>query len=186
MSVAQRAQEMSEDAAAFFQEEKPGIWLPPRPKSNDSFDQTDEAQAFPVVDPLMKPLGSRVLVQLRQAIAVSRAGLRMPEEVRQADADNMVVAKVIAVGSLAFRNRDTGKEWPEGSWCNVGDYVRVPKYQQDLFQRPFDRVEVGEDRRGRPTRETVKDQVIFATVRDLDILGIYPNAEAALAERAFV
>ena len=45
-----------------------------------------------------------------------------------------MVAKVIAVGPLAFKKRDTMEPWPEGSWCEVGDYIRVPKWGGDRWE----------------------------------------------------
>ncbi len=48
------------------------------------------------------------------------------------------VAKVLFVGPLAFRNRTSMEPWPEGSWCKVGDFVRVPLYGGDRFTVKID------------------------------------------------
>jgi hypothetical protein len=37
---------------------------------------------------------------------------------------------------LAFKHRDTMQAWPEGSWCEIGDYLRVPKYGGDRWEVP--------------------------------------------------
>jgi co-chaperonin GroES (HSP10) len=47
------------------------------------------------------------------------------------------VAKVIALGPLAFKKRDTLEPWPEGSWVQVGDFVRLPKWGGDRWEVPF-------------------------------------------------
>jgi len=44
------------------------------------------------------------------------------------------VAKVIAIGPLAFRKRDSMDPWPEGSWCEIGEFVRVPKWGGDRWE----------------------------------------------------
>jgi co-chaperonin GroES (HSP10) len=104
--------------------------------SNDA-EQTLE-EAFPVVDPLMAPYGARVLVQLRAVKErVTEAGLLLPEEVKETEKWNTMIGKVIAIGPLAFCNRDTQQPWPEGSWAQVGDFVRVPKWGGDRWEIDF-------------------------------------------------
>lgn len=114
-------------------------------------------EAFPSVDPGIEIFGSRVLVQIREAKKKTASGLYLVEETKRTDKDNMQVAKVIGVGPLAFHNRDTMKEWPEGSWCKVGEFVRVPKYGGDRFEVPHPQIK--------------EDRVTFAIFNDLDIIG---------------
>lgn len=91
--------------------------------------------AFPAVDPGAKPLGARILVQLRRTKKkATSAGIILVEETREAEKWNNMVAKVIEVGPLAFKKRDTMEPWPEGSWCEVGDYLRVPKWGGDRWE----------------------------------------------------
>lgn len=89
--------------------------------------------AFPVVDCGIEPMGSRVIVQIRRAKAKTKSGLYIPEEARKTEASNTQVAKVVAVGVLAYRNRNTMEMWPEGAWCAIGDFVRSPKYGGDRW-----------------------------------------------------
>jgi co-chaperonin GroES (HSP10) len=44
------------------------------------------------------------------------------------------IGKVVAIGPLAFKKRDTMESWPEGSWVEVGDYVRVPRWTGDRWE----------------------------------------------------
>lgn len=186
VAVAQRSRVLADDMEQHFSAPGASLWMPP-PKTNDSLRHTKEDEAWPAVPSLVRPLGSRVLVQLRQPIARTQGGTILPDEVRATDADNMTVAKVIAVGSLAYRNRETQEEWPEGAWCKPGDYIRIPKYQQDSFTRPFQRPEAHEDEKtGKLTTVYVGDKVTFAMVRDLDVSAIYDTLEAALSEQAFI
>ena len=96
----------------------------------------DLQEAFPVVDPGAIPLGARVLVQLRKAKRKLKSGILLPEETRDTERAQNPVAKVIALGPLAFKKRDTMEPWVEGIWCDVGDYLRVPKWTGDRWLVP--------------------------------------------------
>ena len=96
---------------------------------------SDLREAFPVVDPGATPLGARVLVQLRPAKkTVTASGIVLVSETRETEKWQNMVGKVIALGPLAFRKRDTMEEWVEGIWCNVGDFIRVPKWGGDRWE----------------------------------------------------
>lgn len=118
------------------------------------FDYDSLDEAFPKVDPGVQPFGSRVIVQIRSAKSKTAGGIILPEDTQETERWNTQVAKVVAVGSLAFHNRNTMQQWPEGSWCEVGDFVRAPKYGGDKWS-----VEVG------------GKEVLFVMFNDLDLLG---------------
>jgi len=59
------------------------------------------------------------------------------EETKETEKWNNMVAQVLEIGPLAFRKRDTMEPWPEGSWCEVGDYIRVPKWGGDRWEVPI-------------------------------------------------
>lgn len=111
-------------------------------------------EAWPDVDPLLKPCGSLVLVQLRAPKKKTRGGLILSSESRDTEQWNTQVAKVLATGPLAFCNRNTGDLWPEGAWFKPGDYVRVPKYGGDRWS-----ILHGDD------------EIVFLLCKDLDITG---------------
>jgi co-chaperonin GroES (HSP10) len=94
------------------------------------------AEAFPEVDPGVKPLGGRVLVQLRRSAKKTRGGIVLIEETKDTVRWNNQVAKVVALGALAFRNRETQNLWPEGAWVSVGDFIRVPRWNGDRIEVP--------------------------------------------------
>ena len=74
-------------------------------------------EAFPAVDPGALPVGGRILVQWRAAKkTVTSSGIVLIEETKETEKWNNQVAKVIAVGPLAFKKRDTLEPWPEGNW----------------------------------------------------------------------
>jgi co-chaperonin GroES (HSP10) len=118
------------------------------------FEQSLE-EAFPDVDPGVKPLGSRVLVQVRSPKQKTKGGIILAGETQDTIAANTKVAKVRAIGELAFKSRTSGEPWPEGAWCSQGEYVRIPKYGGDRFE-----VKVGED-----------SVALFVLFNDLDLIG---------------
>jgi len=102
-------------------------------------------EAFPAVDPGAVPVGGRILVQWRATPKkVTSSGIVLVEETKETEKWNNQVAKVIAMGPLAFKKRDTLDPWPEGNWIEVGDYVRMPKWGGDRWEVPYGDSELGE------------------------------------------
>jgi co-chaperonin GroES (HSP10) len=96
------------------------------------------AEAFPIIDPLMAPYGARILVQLRAVKEkVSSAGIFIPQETKETEKWNTQVGKIISIGPLAFKKRESMEPWPEGAWAQVGDFVRVPKWGGDRWEIDF-------------------------------------------------
>lgn len=127
-----------------------------------------EEDAFPPIDPGVKPLGSRVLVQIRSAKRKTKGGIILAGETRDTEQWNTQVAKVRALGPLAYHNRTSMEPWPEGAWCRVGDYVRAPKYGGDRWS----------------VLDKSGDEVIFVLFNDLDIIGVVEGDP--LAMKAFI
>ena len=92
-------------------------------------------EAFPLINPGVRPLGTRVLVQLRTVREKTASGIVLVEDTKQFNKVSTQLGKVIALGDIAFHNRTTGELWPEGAWVNVGDFIRLPKYGGDRFTR---------------------------------------------------
>ena len=104
---------------------------------NFQYEQTQTIEeAFPSIDPGVVPLGGRVLVQLRHVAKTTKSGLILVEETRDTVKWNNQVARVVKLGPLAFRNRQTREEWPEGAWVQEGDFVRVPRWNGDRIEIP--------------------------------------------------
>ena len=102
-------------------------------------------EAFPAVDPGAVPVGGRVLVQFRAAKkTVTSSGIVLVEETKDTEKWNNQVAKVIAIGPLAFKKRDSLEPWPEGNWIEVGDFVRMPKWGGDRWEVPYGDPTAGE------------------------------------------
>ncbi|NDF74301.1 MAG: co-chaperone GroES [Betaproteobacteria bacterium] len=118
------------------------------------------AWAFPSVDPGAKPLGGRILVQIRRSKKkTTKGGIMLIEETKETEKWNTQVAKVIEIGKLAFCHRDSMKSWPEGSWCEVGDYIRVPKWGGDRWE-----VKV-------PGEDSNEDPALFMIINDHEVIA---------------
>ena len=117
----------------------------------------DMAWAFPEVKPGQRPVGGGVIVQLRR-IKKTAGRIIIVDETKENEKWNNMIGKVVAIGPLAFKNRDTMQPWAEGSWAEVGDFVRVPRWGGDRWER----VVPGEDG---------KDPVLFMTCNDHELIS---------------
>lgn len=68
---------------------------------------------------------------------------------------NTQTAKIVALGPLAYRNRETAQDWPEGQWVKVGDFVRAPRWGGDRHEVIVDD----------------GDPVVFAVFNDHEIIS---------------
>lgn len=133
----------------------------------------DLREAFPAVDPGATPLGARILVQLRRTKkTVTSAGIVLVQETKETEKWQNMVAKVIAIGPLAFKKRDTMEPWPEGSWCEVGDYLRVPKWGGDRWEVPV------------PGEDENEDPALFMVLNDHEVIAKLTGDP--LAMKAFI
>jgi len=114
------------------------------------------AEAFPAVEAGIQPFGSRVLIQIRTAKKKSTGGIILNTDTVDTEKWNTQVGKVVSVGPLAFKNRNTMDSWPEGSWCKEGDFVRVAKYGGDRWE---------------VKNPGTDESAMFVIFNDLDIIG---------------
>ena len=121
--------------------------------------------AFPVVDVGLRPVGSNVLIQLRRTKKTTKSGLILVEETRDTERAQNAIGKVLAIGPLAYKHRDSMVDWPEGAWCKVGDYVRLPRWSGDRFSVELPKAE-GDDSRAQP------EEVNFTTIKDHEIWSV--------------
>jgi co-chaperonin GroES (HSP10) len=113
------------------------------------------AEAFPAVDAGIQPFGSRVLIQIRTPKKKSQGGIILDVGTQDTEKWNTQVGKVVALGPLAFKNRNDMQPWPEGDWCKAGEFVRVAKYGGDRWEVQMKNGE----------------SAMFVIFNDLDIIG---------------
>lgn len=123
-------------------------------------DPAELAWAFPDVNAGQAPFGGRVIVQLRRVKKTVGGGrIILVSETKESEKWNNMIGKVISVGPLAFKNRETMASWPEGSWAEVGDYVRVPRWGGDRWERAV------------PGEGDGEDPVLFMTINDHELIS---------------
>lgn len=127
------------------------------------------AEAWPDVDPGIRPFGTRVIVQIRTAMRKTKGGVILTDDARDTEKWNLQTAKVRSVGPVAFRNRTTLAPWPEDAWCKSGDFVRCPKYGGDRWEVPFGPGD---------------DVALFAIFEDKDLVGAITGDPLSI--RAFI
>lgn len=122
-------------------------------------DPAELAWAFPDVPAGQAPLGGRVIVQLRR-IKKNAGKIILVEETKENEKWNNMIGRVVAIGPLAYRNRETMATWPEGCWAQVGDFVRVPRWGGDRWERPVTNEENGDI-----------NPVLFMTINDHEVIA---------------
>ena len=127
------------------------------------------AEAFPAVDAGIQPFGSRVLIQIRTPKKKSAGGIIIDIGSQDTEKWNTQIGKVIALGPLAFKNRNDMQTWPEGEWCKAGEYVRVAKYGGDRWEVKIPGMD---------------ESAMFVIFNDLDIIGQVTGDPLAI--RAFI
>lgn len=109
----------------------------------------------PLLERLPQPTGWRVLVMPYQGKAKTDGGLILPDQVREREALATVVAYVLRIGPLAYRDPNKFGDNPE-PWCKEGQWVCIGRYAGSRF-----RIEGGEVR-------IINDDEVIATILEPD------------------
>jgi len=114
----------------------------------------------PLLDRLPQPTGWRVLVMPYQTAQQTKGGLYIPEEVRDRESVATVVAYVLRVGPLAYKDSD--KFGPDSEpWCKQGDWVCIGRYSGSRFKIDGGEVRIIND-----------DEVIATVLEPTDIKSV--------------
>ena len=104
---------------------------------------------------LPQPTGWRLLVMPYMGKATTEGGVHIPDAVRDREALATVVAYVLKVGPLAYR--DSAKFGDDdAAWCKEGDWVCIGRYAGARFK-----IEGGEVR-------IINDDEVIATIQEPD------------------
>ena len=112
------------------------------------------AAHFPEVNPGARPCGNQVLVQFRTMKSVSKGGIVLANDTKEFNNGNTQLARVVALGQIAYKDRNTGDEWKEGAWANIGDIAICPRWSGFRFEVPIPGTE---------------DKAIFAIFEDFNL-----------------
>ena len=77
---------------------------------------------------LPRPMNWKVLIQPNEIKAETKGGILLPDKVKENEQILTAHGTVMAVGELAYRERDTGERWKQEIVPQVGDKVTYGKY----------------------------------------------------------
>lgn len=110
------------------------------------------------LDRMPKPSGWRILILPYKGSGKTKGGVLMADETIERNSLATVVGYVLAVGPLAYQDKD---KFPTGPWCKKGDWVMIGRYAGTRF-----RIEGGEVR-------IINDDEVIATILDpADVLSV--------------
>ena len=101
---------------------------------------------------LPQPTGWRILVMPYQGKATTNGGILLPDEVLKREQIATVVAYVLKVGPLAYKEPSKFGESSNEPWCKEGDWVCIGRYAGSRF-----RIDGGEIR-------IINDDEVIATI----------------------
>lgn len=90
-------------------------------------------ERFPAKDCKHRPLFGHVLLQLESVREKSKGGVIIPSTVKDDNEYTQHCAKLVAIGDLAFCDKDSGEPW-KCEKPKVGDIVRIPIHGGDRFK----------------------------------------------------
>lgn len=149
--VAKRIAEAKEAEAQTATEDKPSIqsaYVEPGERVLDP-----SLLSKSLLERLPQPTGWRILVMPYQGREKTAGGLYVPDEVRDRERVATVVAYVLAVGPLAYKDAAKFGEDCE-PWCRQGDWVCIGRYSGSRFK-----IDGGEVR-------ILNDDEVIATIAD--------------------
>ena len=111
-------------------------------------------------DRVPQPTGWRILVMPYMGKEKTESGIFIPDHAREREGRATVVAYVLKVGPLAYKDPDKFGENAE-PWCKEGDWVCMGRYSGSRFQ-----IEGGEVR-------IINDDEVIATIVDPDDIKTY-------------
>lgn len=109
----------------------------------------------PLLERLPQPTGWRLLVMPYQGATKTQGGLHIPDEIRAREAVATVVAYVLKLGPLAYKDPDKfGAD--SAPWCAEGQWVCIGRYSGSRFK-----IDGGEVR-------IINDDEVIATILEPD------------------
>ena len=109
----------------------------------------------PLLERLPQPTGWRLLVMPYKGASKTQGGLHIPDEIRAREAVATVVAYVLKLGPLAYKDPDKFGQDAE-PWCAEGQWVCIGRYSGSRF-----RIDGGEVR-------IINDDEVIATILEPD------------------
>tara|TARA_Y100000289_G_scaffold32868_1_gene32504 strand:+ start:764 stop:1195 length:432 start_codon:yes stop_codon:yes gene_type:complete len=119
----------------------------------------EAAKKKSLTERIPQPTGWRILVMPYMGRDKTEGGIYVPDQVRDRESKATVVAYVVKVGPLAYKDAD--KFGGGDPWCKEGDWVCIGRYAGSRFS-----IEGGEVR-------IINDDEVIATIVDPDDIKSY-------------
>ena len=74
--------------------------------------------------------GYHILVRPISIKAETKGGILLPDAIKEDISYLTTVGRVLKIGDLAYKDKD---KFPNGNWCEVGDYVTYGKHEGQKF-----------------------------------------------------
>ena len=85
-----------------------------------------------VLKMIPEPKGYKILIAIpKKDETIGNSSILMPEEIRRREETASIVGLVVKMGSLAYQDQD---KFPDGPWCQVGDFVMMRSYSGTRFK----------------------------------------------------
>jgi chaperonin GroES len=118
----------------------------------------ETAKDKPLKERVPQPTGWRILVMPWTGNEKTDGGIYIPDQVRERESKATVVAYVVKVGPLAYKDQD---KFNGEAWCKEGDWVCIGRYAGSRFN-----ISGGEVR-------IINDDEVIATILDPDDIKTY-------------
>jgi co-chaperonin GroES (HSP10) len=119
----------------------------------------EAAKNKPLSERVPQPTGWRILVMPYTGREKTEGGVYVPDQVRERESRATVVAYVVKLGPLAYKDPD--KFGGGDPWCKEGDWVCIGRYAGSRFN-----IDGGEVR-------IINDDEVIATIVDPDDIKSY-------------
>ena len=106
-----------------------------------------------------KPVGYRMLVRPWSGHKKTKGGLLLTEETSDKIQMTTVVALVVKMGDLCYKDES---KFPKGPWCKEGDFIIYGRYAGSRFQTKFGEHRILND-----------DEIIGTVKKPEDILQLF-------------
>ena len=88
----------------------------------------EESKSVVAAKDLPIPMGWKILVQPNQIKQQTKGGILLPSQAKDNEAYLTAHGTVMALGELAYRERETGAKWKQEIIPQIGDKVTYGKY----------------------------------------------------------
>lgn len=110
---------------------------------------------------LPEPRGFKLLIEKPKPKEKTDGGVLLPDQAIEAENYLSICAKLVKIGPMAWKDRETGVWWRGGPWANVGDWLIIPKFTQ--FRMEIDDKEY----------RFINDDEVIAVIEDPTVIKVY-------------